>query len=95
MVLIEAMAFGVPCISFDCPSGPRDIIVDGSTGYLLEEGDVNGYVDALRLLATSSSLRAELGRNARYSVLKKFQRETVEAEFMERFNKAIRGGISD
>ena len=28
MVLIEAMYFGVPCISFDCPVSPKDIIAN-------------------------------------------------------------------
>jgi glycosyltransferase involved in cell wall biosynthesis len=92
LVLVEAMAFGLPCISFDCPSGPRDIIVDGLTGYLLNEGDINGYVDALRLLAVSSSRRKELGRNARYSI-SKFHRGPVGLEFMKIFEKTFGGRV--
>lgn len=35
MVLLEAMSFGVPCISFDCHSGPRDIIKNNYNGFLI------------------------------------------------------------
>ena len=43
MVLLEAMSFGVPCISFDCPSGPRDIIKDNKNGYLIECYDEQAF----------------------------------------------------
>jgi glycosyltransferase involved in cell wall biosynthesis len=88
LVLAEAMACGVPCICFDCPSGPRDIVDDGLTGRLLKEGDINGYVEALRELATNSILRLDLGQRARLSV-KKFQTETVSEEFKRIFSKAF------
>lgn len=45
MVLLEAMSYGVPCISFDCPSGPRDMIVHEDNGYLIECYDVDAYVN--------------------------------------------------
>jgi glycosyltransferase involved in cell wall biosynthesis len=89
LVLIEAMAFGVPCISFDCPSGPRDIITNGLTGYLIEEGNVSCYADTLRLLAQNSSLRSQLGMNARNSI-SKFKTETVCKEFMRIFDEKLR-----
>ena len=43
MVLTEAMAYGVPCVSFDCPFGPSDIISHNKNGMLVE----NGHIETL------------------------------------------------
>ena len=40
LVLVEAMSCGVPCVSLDCPVGPREIIQDGVTGLLAQDGNV-------------------------------------------------------
>ena len=50
MVLLEAMAFGIPCISFDCPSGPRDIIENEKNGYLVPNGDTEAFKNTLEKL---------------------------------------------
>lgn len=36
MVILEAMSFGVPCISYDCPAGPRDMINHNKNGFLVD-----------------------------------------------------------
>lgn len=39
MVILEAMSFGVPCISYDCPAGPRDMITNDADGFLVEHNN--------------------------------------------------------
>ena len=64
LVLAEAMSCGLPCISFDCPYGPRDIITDREDGILVENGNVELLAQQLELLMSKPSLRQNMGLKA-------------------------------
>lgn len=61
--VIEANAFGVPCVGYDV-CGLRDSIRDGETGFLAASGDVAGLAEKAYLLLSDVSLRERLGKNA-------------------------------
>lgn len=65
LVLVEAMACGVPCVSFDCPNGPREIIKDGETGLLVKNGDVKDLSAKIEWMIVHDAKRVIMGRNAR------------------------------
>ncbi len=64
LVLQEAMAAGVPAVSFDCPSGPREIIDHEVNGLLVSPQSVAGLAAALLRVATDQDLRRRLGAAA-------------------------------
>jgi len=68
MVLTEAMAYGVPCISFDCPYGPGDIIKNGKDGFLVTNGNIKGLSNKINGLIEDESLRLNMGMQARENV---------------------------
>ena len=88
LVLIEALIIGTPIIATDCPSGPREILLDGQLGTLVPMNDVNALATSIRafLLAPGSDLpRAKVE-----DVISAHRKEVVADRFLALFKSAIR-----
>ncbi|MGV8090341.1 MAG: glycosyltransferase family 4 protein [Mangrovibacterium sp.] len=68
LVLVEAMACGLPVISFDCPDGPADIIKDGENGFLVENGNIEKLAERINFLIEHKGIRKRMGQKAREDV---------------------------
>ena len=76
MVLLEAMSYGLPIVSFSCPCGPVDL-VSTSVGSLVPVGDIKQLAQKLILLMEDQNLRKELGDNARKEIRRYLQSEIM------------------
>ncbi len=86
MVLVEAMACGLPVISFDCPYGPKDIISNGEDGILISKGNVGDFSKALAELMDNKLLRVRLSVMGRKHV-ERFRIEHIANQWKTLFEK--------
>ena len=89
MVLIEAMACGLPVVSYDCPAGPDEIITDGVDGLLVPSGDVHALAEKLMTLMSDENLRKRLGQQARQTA-RRYEMTTIADQWTALFEKVIK-----
>lgn len=86
MVLIEAMACGLPCVSFTCPCGPRDIIHDGEDGFLIEKEDISALAEKINYLIEHEDMRIRMGQKALENV-DRFRIENIAWQWKNLFEE--------
>jgi GalNAc-alpha-(1->4)-GalNAc-alpha-(1->3)-diNAcBac-PP-undecaprenol alpha-1,4-N-acetyl-D-galactosaminyltransferase len=82
LVLAEAMACGLPCVSYDCKVGPSEIIRDGLDGLLVPVGDETAFAAAMLRLAEDAAERARLA-TACPSVLERLSEEAIQPQWAD------------
>ena len=87
MVLLESTSYGLPPISFDIKTGPSDIIENEKSGFLIADGDLQGFANKLKLLMSDENLRHKFGENAKKIVSEKFSKEAVLGLWLNLFDE--------
>lgn len=85
LVIIEAMACGLPVVAFDCENGPRSIITTGENGFLVRPFDVQQFAERLVGLMQDEDSRRKLGRQARQTSTK-YAIEGVARQWQQLFD---------
>lgn len=89
MVLLEAQAAGLPIVSFACKCGPKDIIEDGISGFLVEEGDTDALAERVIDLINDESLRSEMGQAA-YRNSARYAEGVIMRQWEDLFQQVIK-----
>ena len=84
MVIVEAMACGLPVVSFDCPWGPGSIISDGRDGVLVENANVDALADKIIQVLSAKDYMHELAQNA-VDKSKKYRLESIALKWKSLF----------
>ena len=88
MVMIEAMACGLPAVCFDFKCGPRDIIVEGENGVIVPDGDIEGLAEAMMTLMEDDELRKRMGEEAK-KVVETYSEKKVMSKWMKLYEETI------
>ena len=89
LVLLEAMSVGMAVVSFDCPTGPRDLVEDGRNGLLVPANDVEALAAAIARMMDDEELRRRCAAAAPGSV-RAYSAEAVGRRWEELLSEVAR-----
>ena len=84
MVMLEPQAARLPIVSFQCKCGPKDVVEDGDTGYLVPEGDTDALASRLKELMNDEPLRRRMGAAA-YAASDRYDLEIIMKKWTDLF----------
>lgn len=88
MVMLEAMAQGVPAVTFDFKCGPRDIIKHRHNGLIVPEGDIQVFALSLMMAMENLELRKKMSAEA-IKTVERYSEENIMKMWLELFNTLI------
>ncbi len=88
LVMMEAMACGLPVVAYACHCGPRDVISEEVDGLLVPEGDIDGLAEAMSRLIEDEGLRMEMGKNARVKA-EKYDIDSIGKQWIDLFESLL------
>lgn len=91
MVLLEAMACGLPVVSTDC-GGPAVVVRGGETGILTPVGDASAFASALAQLHANRELARRMGANGRARVVEHFSLQKSAKPFLQGYRQLLESG---
>ena len=83
---LEAQIAGLPIVSFDCPTGPSEIIEDGVNGRIVEAYNVEKMANVLKNLMKNEVLRIEYASKTGINLMK-YDKRNVMKKWVELFEK--------
>jgi glycosyltransferase involved in cell wall biosynthesis len=79
--LMEAMSYGLPSVSYDCNTGPSELIIDGVNGYLVPpESGSSGLSKKMEKLMKNKTMRQTMGIQAAY-VRDKYSIDQIDSKW--------------
>jgi len=89
LVFLEAMSCGLPCVSFDTPCGPSEIITDKEDGYIAEYLNIEDLANKLSLLMDDQDKREKMGKKAKVNI-KRFSPDKIITQWEKLFNQIVK-----
>ena len=89
MILLEALATGLPIVSYDCPKGPSEIVTIGANGYLAKVGDTGTLAQGICSVIANEDLRKRFGAESK----RRSENFTLE-KIMEKWDTLFRSALT-